>query len=144
MHDVTARGHAQHPDGEPVNAGKPAPGFDPDTGVGGLTAFSLLEVGGLLALPHLCAARHLGRGADQRGLVHTAVRGIAAFVLYAIFGVIVLHTDWPLATLGRAAQSLWNRATRGRRPVTGLDRRLLAERDTIRAVLGRTGGRRPY
>jgi lysylphosphatidylglycerol synthase-like protein len=51
--------------------------------------------------------------------------------------VIVLRADWPLATLGRAAQSLWNRVTRDRRPVTGLDTRLLAERDTIRAVLGR-------
>jgi uncharacterized membrane protein YbhN (UPF0104 family) len=30
-----------------------------------------------------------------------------------------------------------NRVTRGRRPVTGLDTRLLAERDTIRATLGR-------
>ena len=71
------------------------------------------------------------------GLIHTALLGIAAFVLYAIFGVIVLRTDWPLATLGRVAQSLWNRITRGRRPVTGLDQRLLAERDTIRAVLGK-------
>ena len=74
----------------------------------------------------------------SRGLVHTALLGIAAFVLYAIFGVIVLRTDWPLATLGRVAQSLWNRVTRGHRPpVTGLDQRLLAERDTIRAVLGK-------
>jgi hypothetical protein len=70
--------------------------------------------------------------------------GIAAFILYAVFGVIVLRTDWPLATLGRAAQSLWNRVTRVRRPVTGLNQRLLAERDTIGAVLARTGGRRPY
>ena len=63
--------------------------------------------------------------------------GIAAFVLYAIFGVIVLRTDGPLATLGHVAQNLWNRITRGHRPpVTGLDQRLLAERDTIRAVLG--------
>ena len=52
--------------------------------------------------------------------------------------MIVLRTDWPLATLGRAAQDLWNRITRGHRPpVTGLDQRLLAERDTIRAVLGK-------
>ncbi len=51
--------------------------------------------------------------------------------------MIVLRTDWPLATLRRVAQSLWNRITRGhRQPVTGLDQRLLAERDTIRAVLG--------
>ncbi len=51
--------------------------------------------------------------------------------------MIVLGTDRPLAALGRAAQSVWNKVTRGRRPVTGLDQRLLAERDTIRAVLGR-------
>ena len=112
-------------------------GFDTDTAVGGLTAFSLLEVGGLLALPILALPAILAGVPVSRGLVHTALLGIAAFVLYAIFGVIVLRTDWPLATLGRIAQSLWNRLTRGRRPVTGLDTRLLAERDTIRAVLGK-------
>ena len=111
-------------------------GFDTDTAVGGLTTFSLLEVGGLLALPIFALPAILAGVPVSRGLVHTALLGIAAFVLYAIFGVIVLRTDWPLATLGRAAQSLWNRVTRGRRPVTGLDQRLLAERDTIRAVLG--------
>jgi uncharacterized membrane protein YbhN (UPF0104 family) len=74
----------------------------------------------------------------SRGLVHTALLGLAGFVLYALLGTIVLRTDWPLAWLGRTAQSVWNRLTRGhRQPVTGLDRRLLAERDTVRAVLGR-------
>jgi uncharacterized protein (TIRG00374 family) len=112
-------------------------GFDTDTAVGGLTAFSLLEVGGLLALPLFALPAIVAGVPVSRGLVHTALLGIAGFVLYAIFGVIVLRTDWPLATLGRTAQSLWNRLTRGRRPVTGLDTRLLAERDTIRAVLGK-------
>jgi uncharacterized protein (TIRG00374 family) len=74
----------------------------------------------------------------SRGLVHTALLGLAGFVLYAVFGAILLRADRPLALLGRAAQNLWNRVTRGHRPpVTGLDTRLLAERDTIRAVLGR-------
>jgi uncharacterized protein (TIRG00374 family) len=112
-------------------------GFDTDTAVGGLTAFSLLEVGGLLALPLFALPALVAGVPVSRGLVHTALLGIAGFVLYAIFGVIVLRTDWPLATLGRTAQSLWNRLTRGRRPVTGLDTRLLAERDTIRGVLGK-------
>ena len=113
-------------------------GFDTDTAVGGLTAFSLLEVGGLLALPLFALPAIVAGVPVSQGLVHTALLGIAAFVLYAIFGVIVLRTDWPLATLGRVAQSLWNRVTRGhRQPVTGLDQRLLAERDTIRAVLGK-------
>ena len=112
-------------------------GFDTDTAVGGLTAFSLLEVGGLLALPIFALPAILAGVPVSRGLAHTALLGVAAFVLYAILGVIVLRADWPLATAGRAAQSLWNRVTRGRRLVTGLDTRLLAERDTIRAVLGR-------
>lgn len=69
--------------------------------------------------------------------MHTAVLGIAAFALFAIFGAVLLLTDRPLAVIGRAAQGLANRLRRGRPPVTGLDTRLLAERDTIRAVLGR-------
>jgi uncharacterized membrane protein YbhN (UPF0104 family) len=113
-------------------------GFDTDTAVGGLTAFSLLEVGGLLALPIFALPAILAGAPVSRGLVHAALLGIAAFVLYAVFGAIVLRTDWPLATLGRAARGLWNRITRGhRQPVTGLDQRLLAERDTIRAALGK-------
>ena len=81
---------------------------------------------------------YAGAGRRESCRWFTALLGIAAFVLYAIFGVIVLRTGWPLATLGRVAQSLWNRITRGhRQPVTGLDQRLLADRDTIRAVLGR-------
>src|SRR5499425_762537 len=113
-------------------------GFDTDTAVGGLTAFSLLGIGGLLALPIFALPAILAGAPVSRGLVHTALLGIAAFVLYAIFGVIVLRADWPLATLGRVAQSLWNRVTRGHRPpVTGLDQRLLSGRDTIRAVLGK-------
>ena len=113
-------------------------GFDTDTAVGGLTAFSLLGVGGLLALPIFALPAILAGGAISPGLVHTALLGIAGFVLFAIFGVILLRADRPLATLGRAAQALRNWVTRGRRPpLTGLDTRLLTERDTIRAVLGR-------
>jgi hypothetical protein len=56
----------------------------------------------------------------------------------AVFGAIILRTDQPLATAGRAAERLANRITRGRRtPLTGLDTRLLADRDTIRSVLGK-------
>jgi uncharacterized protein (TIRG00374 family) len=113
-------------------------GFDTDTAVGGLTTFSLLGVGGLLALPVFVLPAIVGGAPVSRGLAHTALLGLAGFVLFAVFGVILLRTDRPLALLGRAAQNLWNRVTRGRRPpLTGLDQRLLAERDTIRVVLGR-------
>jgi uncharacterized membrane protein YbhN (UPF0104 family) len=111
-------------------------GFDTDTAVGGLTAFSLLGVGGLLALPLFALPAILGGAAVSPGLIHTALLGLAGFALYAILGVFLLRSEWPLAALGRVAQAAWNHLTRGRRPVTGLDTRLLAERDTIRTVLG--------
>jgi uncharacterized protein (TIRG00374 family) len=113
-------------------------GFDTDTAVGGLTAFSLLQVGGLLALPVLALPAILAGAPTSPGLMHTALLGIAGFVLFAVFGVIVMRTERPLAVLGRAAQRLWNWVTRGRRrPLAGLDKRLLDERDTIRAALER-------
>jgi uncharacterized protein (TIRG00374 family) len=112
-------------------------GFDTDTAAGGLTAFSLLGVGGLLALPLFALPAIVGGAAVSPGLVHTALLGLAGFALYAIFGVFILRSQRPLAALGRAAQLAWNHLNRGRHPVTGLDTRLLAQRDTIRTVLGR-------
>jgi hypothetical protein len=112
-------------------------GFDTDTAVGGLTAFSLLGVGGLLALPVLALPAMLAGAPVRPGLVHTALLGVAGFVLFAVSGAVLLLADRPLAVIGRAAQGLANRLVRGRPAVTGLDRRVLAERDTIRAVLGK-------
>ena len=88
-------------------------GFDTDTAVGGLTTFSLPGAGGLLALPLFALPTILGGAAVSPGLAHTALLGIAGFVLYAALGAIVLRTGWPLATPGRAAQRLWNRVTAG-------------------------------
>jgi hypothetical protein len=113
-------------------------GFDTDTAVGGLAAFSLLGVGGLLALPILALPAMLAGAPVSPGLADTALFGIAGFVLFAIFGVVLLYTDRPLAAVGCAAQSLRNWITRGHRPpMTGLDNRMLDERDTIRTVLGK-------
>jgi uncharacterized protein (TIRG00374 family) len=113
-------------------------GFDTGTAVGGLTAFSLLGIGGLLALPIFALPAILAGVPVSPGLVHTAVVGIAGFVAFAVFGLIILRTDWPLAAAGRAVQRLRNRLTRGRRPpMTGLDKRLPAQRDAIRTVLDR-------
>ena len=58
-------------------------GFDTDTAVGGLTAFSVLGADGLLALPLFALPTILGGAAVSPGLVHTALLGIAGFVLYA-------------------------------------------------------------
>jgi hypothetical protein len=114
-----------------------ASGIATDTAVGGLTAFSLLGVGGLLALPIFALPAILFGAPVRNGLVEAAFIGIAGFVLFAGFGVVVLATDRWLAWLGRTAQRLHNSVARRRRPVEDLERRLLRERDIIRSVLGR-------
>ena len=67
-------------------------GFDTDTAVGGLAAFSLLGVGGLLALPILALPAMLAGAPVSPGLADTALLSIAGFVLFAIFGVVLLYT----------------------------------------------------
>ena len=114
-----------------------ASGIPTDTAVGGLTAFSLLGVGGLLALPLFALPAILFGAPVRNGLVAAAFIGIAGFVLFAGFGVVVLATDRWLAWLGRNAQRLRNAVLPRRRPLVDLERRLLRERDLIRSVLGR-------
>jgi len=113
-----------------------AAGFDTDTAAGGLAAISLIGVAGLLGLPLFAAPAMIAGVRVSPDLAHAALLGLAGFVLFAGAGALVLGTDRPLATAGRVAQKVWNRLTRGRHPVTGLDRRLLADRDAIRTVLG--------
>ena len=110
-------------------------GFDTATAVGGLTAFSLLGIGGLLALPILAlpailAGGPAARAGPHRPARHRRVRPVRHFRRDPTY------TDRPLAIIGRAAQGLRNWVARGRRPsITGLDIRLLTERDTIKTVL---------
>lgn len=70
---------------------------------------ALLGVGGLLALPIFSLPAILAGAPISPGLVHTALLGIAGFVLFAVFAAVLLLTDWPLAVTGRATQSLRNR-----------------------------------
>jgi uncharacterized protein (TIRG00374 family) len=112
-------------------------GIDPDTAVGGLTAFSLLGVGGLLALPIFALPAILFGAPVSNSLAHVAFVGIGGFFLFAGFGAVVLVNDRPLAWAGRAAQRVRNAVARRRPPLEGLDRRLLRQRDEVRSVLGR-------
>jgi hypothetical protein len=111
-------------------------GVPTDTAVSGLTTFSFLQVGGLLGLPVVSVPAILLGMPVRRGLLDCALLGVVGFVLFAAFSVIVVYADRPLAQLGRAAQWLWNGITRRHPPMVGLDRRLLADRDTGKAVLG--------
>jgi uncharacterized protein (TIRG00374 family) len=115
-----------------------AAGLDPDSTVSGLAAISLINVAALLALPLLALPAMLAGIAVSPGLVHAGLVGIAGFVLLAVAGAVILHADWPLRGLGRAVQNLHNHVlARHRRPLTGLDKRFLADRDSVREVLGR-------
>jgi len=111
-------------------------GIDADTAVSGLTAFSLIEIGGLLALPLFSLPVIVAGSPASRGLVNTALVGIAGFVLFACFSFVFLRTDRPLALLGRSVQWLWNRIRRHRPPLTGFPERLLRDRNAVRSALG--------
>jgi uncharacterized membrane protein YbhN (UPF0104 family) len=126
-----------------------AAGIDADNAAGGMAAASLLGIGGLLALPLFTLPAVLGGAPMSPGLVHTALLGLAGFCLFVAGGALVMTTDRPLALVGRIGQRLWNGLPGRHTKVTGLDRRLLRQRDDIRHTLGRdwrwavvlTGGR---
>ena len=111
-------------------------GIRADDAAGGMTAASLLGTAGLLALPLFSLPAVLGGAPVNPGLVHTALLGLAGFGLFVVGGVVVMVTDRPLAMLGRIGERLWNWIPGHRTKVTGLDRRLLRQRDEIRATLG--------
>jgi uncharacterized protein (TIRG00374 family) len=114
-----------------------ASGMDTSETVGGLAGFSLLGVGGLLALPVFVLPVILLGAPTDRGLQHAALLGAAGFVVFAAFGAVVLAYDAPLRWAGRAGQRVANWVRRKRPPVEGLDETLLSQRDDIRAALGR-------
>ena len=113
-------------------------GVNTDAAAGGLAASSLIGVGGLLMLPILTLPAVVG---DYSRLNHTLVVaafiGVAAFVVYIGLGAVLLETDRPPRALGSAAQWIWNKVRRRHPPLTGLDDRVLHQRNEIRAALGR-------
>jgi uncharacterized protein (TIRG00374 family) len=111
-------------------------GMDATEAVGGLTAFSFLGIGGLLALPVFVLPVVLFGAPVRSDLADAAIIGAIGFVLFVGFSVLVLATEAPLRQVGHVVQSLRNRVFHKRAPMTGLADRLLEQRDLIRAVLG--------
>ena len=111
-------------------------GMDATEAVGGLTAFSFLGIGGLLALPVFLLPVVLFGAPVNGELAGAAIFGAIGFVLFVGFSVVVMVTASPLLAAGRIAQTVHNRLLRKREPVTGLPERLLEQRDLIRSVLG--------
>jgi len=111
-------------------------GMDPTDAVGGLTAFSFLGIGGLLALPVFVLPVVLFGSPVSSGLVDAAIIGAIGFVLFAGFSVAAMATERPLCWVGRVVQSVRNRLFSKREPMSGLPDRLLEQRNLIRTVLG--------
>ena len=111
-------------------------GMDAADAVGGLTAFSFLGIGGLLALPVFVLPAVLFGSPVSRGLLTAAIIGAIGFVLFVGFSVLVMTADRPLCWAGDVVQSLRNRLFRKRKPISGLSDRLLGQRNLIRSVLG--------
>lgn len=111
-------------------------GIDADTAAGGLTAASLLGIGGLFALPIFAFPAIAGGVAVRPGLLHAALLGLAGFVLFVVGGIVVLATNEPLAMVGKLLQWVWNRSFGRHKRITSLDHRLLSQRDSIRSSLG--------
>lgn len=112
-------------------------GLDSTDTVGGLTAFSLLGIGGLLALPLFALPVILAGSPVARGLYNAVLLGSLGFVLFAGFSASFLVFDWPLRWCGEAAQSIRNKVLRRRPPVTDLPETLLRQRNMIKEVLGK-------
>ncbi|HEY6502162.1 MAG TPA: lysylphosphatidylglycerol synthase transmembrane domain-containing protein [Streptosporangiaceae bacterium] len=110
---------------------------DMTSAIGGLAAFSLLGVGGLLALPVLALPVILGGSYVGRGLVNAAILGAVGFAVFVALGAVLLVWDAPLRWAGRAVQRLANWTLRRRAPLSGLDVTLVTQRNEIREVLGR-------
>ena len=112
-------------------------GMDAADAAGGLTAFSLLGIGGLLTLPMVVLPIVLFGSPVNAGLFDLAIVGAVAFVIFAAFGTLVLATDAPIRWSGRGVQAVRNRLFRKREPIAGLAGKLVAQRDLIRSVLGK-------
>lgn len=112
-------------------------GMETGTAVAGLTAFSLLGVGGMLALPVFALPAIVFGAPVNAGLVHAALLGIGAFALFVGFGAAVLATDRPLRWAGAAVTWGHHLVLRRRPRLQGLGQRLLDERNGILEVLGR-------
>jgi uncharacterized protein (TIRG00374 family) len=100
-----------------------------------LAASSVLQLATTLVLPLIALPAILAGAPVARGLATAAYLGVAVLVLLIVAATIVFTTDRPLELVGRLAERAAN-VTFRRRPIAGLPRELLADRDFVRTTLG--------
>jgi uncharacterized protein (TIRG00374 family) len=112
-------------------------GLKPGAVAAGLTAQQLLSFAVLAAMPLLSLPAIVGGSAVDRGLVRTALVGVAAFVLVLVATTVVLASDRALGAVARAAQWARNTILRKREPLHGLPGRLVEQRNAMVKTIGR-------
>jgi uncharacterized protein (TIRG00374 family) len=100
------------------------------------TTSTLLQIATALALPIVSIPAILGGTPVNHSLLAAAGLGFGALVLLLIVGAIVFATDRPLRVTGNGIQRALNATLRRRRPVDGISRELVSDRDFIRTTLG--------
>ncbi len=95
-----------------------------------------LQLGTTLALPLLSLPAIAAGAPIDRSLMTAAWLGVVMLLVLLAAGAAAFAFDRPLELTGRVVQGLLNRTVRRQRPVTGLPRALLRERDVIRHTLG--------
>jgi uncharacterized protein (TIRG00374 family) len=103
----------------------------------GLTAIFLLQLGTILALPMVALPVVLAGDEHASELVRLAIIGGIVFVAAFAGATAVLASNLPLRWSARAVERVHNRLLARREPIRGLPERLLAERDEVRAELGK-------
>jgi len=103
----------------------------------GLTATQLLTLAVLAAMPLLSLPAIVGGSAVDRGLVRSALVGVAAFALVLIATTVFLAWDRALSWAARIAQAARNRVLRKREPMQGLPGRLVEQRDAMVRTIGK-------
>ncbi len=112
-------------------------GIDSGRATTALAASTSLQVGTRLALPILALPAIVAGAPVDRGLATAAYLGAAVLLMLVVAGVLAFAFDRPVEAAGRAAQWVLNGTLRRRRKLADLPRRLLAQRDFVRATIGR-------
>jgi uncharacterized protein (TIRG00374 family) len=112
-------------------------GIDTGEATAAFAASTGLQVAIRLSVPVLAIPAIVGGAPISRSLATAAYLGIGVLVLLIAAGTAAFASDRPLERAGRGIQWLLNATVRRRRPIVGLPQELLADRDFIRATLGK-------
>jgi uncharacterized protein (TIRG00374 family) len=110
-------------------------GVDSGEAAAALAASTGLQIATALALPVFALPAIIAGAPVSHGLATAAYLGVASLVLVGAVGAAAFALDAPIEYAGRAIQRLLNLTVRRRRPVVGLPRELVDDRDFIRATL---------